>query len=105
LVCGNDLIAVGAIWAARSLGLRVPDDVSVVGYDGTDFTATCDPPLTTVRQPFGDMAVLIADALVSEIDRSRRFRDIYVFAPELIARGSTGRLLASTATSQRRALS
>lgn len=90
IVCANDLMALGAVAAVRQSGLSVPNDVSIVGYDGTDFTATSDPALTTLRQPFDDMGELIADALVSEIDRSRRFRDRYVFAPELIVRSSTG---------------
>ncbi len=90
IICANDLMALGAVAAARQRTLSVPDDVSIVGYDGTDFSATTDPALTTLRQPFDDMGELIADALVSEIDRSRRFRDSYVFAPELIVRASTG---------------
>jgi DNA-binding LacI/PurR family transcriptional regulator len=88
IIAGNDLMALGAIRAAAS-GVRDTGVVSVVGYDGTDFTSMSNPPLTTIRQPFEDMALHIASALVSEIDGSRRFRDHYVFEPELILREST----------------
>lgn len=87
MIAGNDLMALGAVLAASVHPSAV--DVAVVGYDGTDFTAFTDPPLTTLRQPFEDMAQLVADAIVSEIDGSRRFRDSYVFEPRLIVREST----------------
>ncbi|MCG7207422.1 substrate-binding domain-containing protein [Streptomyces arenae] len=53
--CGNDLEAFGVIEAARVNGLRVPEDVSVVGFDDTAAAATSAPPLTTVRQPFAEI--------------------------------------------------
>ncbi|MEM9132649.1 MAG: LacI family DNA-binding transcriptional regulator [Actinomycetota bacterium] len=90
IVCANDLMAMGAVEAARSLGLDVPTDVSVIGFDGTDFTATTNPPLTTMRQPFDEMGDLVADALLSEIAGVHRFRDHYVFAPDLVSRRSAG---------------
>ena len=51
IVCGSDLMALGAIRAARQRGLSVPGDVSVVGYDDSPLIAFTDPPLTTMRQP------------------------------------------------------
>ncbi len=90
IVAGNDLMALGAIQAAAGAGLRVPHEVSVVGYDGTEFTSVTSPPLTTLRQPFEDMAQLICDAAIDELNGGRRFRDHYVFNPELLARGSSG---------------
>lgn len=86
MIAGNDLMALGAVLAAR---VRDDDAVSVIGYDGTDMTMFTDPPLTTLRQPFEDMSQLIVDALLSEIDGSRRFRDEYVFEPQLLARETT----------------
>ena len=83
MIAGNDLMALGAVLAG---GDR---EVSVVGYDGTDFTAYTAPPLTTLRQPFEDMAQLITDAIASEIDGSASFRDHYVFEPQLVSREST----------------
>ena len=51
LFCGNDTSALGALRHIRSLGLRVPQDVSVVGFDDIQLAATAEPPLTTLRQP------------------------------------------------------
>jgi LacI family repressor for deo operon, udp, cdd, tsx, nupC, and nupG len=58
--CANDEMAIGALKAARTAGLRVPEDISVVGFDDISFAAFTDPPLTTIRQPrraFGHAAV------------------------------------------------
>ncbi|MFD0313082.1 LacI family DNA-binding transcriptional regulator [Streptomyces flavalbus] len=52
---GNDEIALGVIEAARARGLRVPQDLSVVGFDDTDLARMASPPLTTVRQPLREM--------------------------------------------------
>jgi LacI family repressor for deo operon, udp, cdd, tsx, nupC, and nupG len=49
--CHNDMMAIGAIQEAKRLGLRVPQDLSVVGFDDIKFAQYCDPPLTTVAQP------------------------------------------------------
>ena len=73
------------------MGLSVPQDFSVVGYDGTSMTALTGPPLTTMRQPFDQMSRLIVEAIVSEIEGTPGFRDHFVFDPELVARGSSGR--------------
>ena len=51
LLCQNDTVAIAAIMTLKELGLRVPEDVSVIGYDDIQAAATTDPPLTTIRQP------------------------------------------------------
>ena len=89
LVCGSDLMALGAIRAARRRGLRVPADVSVVGYDDSPLIAFTDPPLTTVRQPVEAMAVAAVHALVDEIHGHPAPHSEYVFRPELVVRSST----------------
>lgn len=90
VIAGNDLMAMGAASAAAARGLAVPGQLSVVGYDGTDVTAYTNPPLTTLRQPFEDMASLISDAIRSGIDGAHLFNDTYVFEPQLVARESSG---------------
>jgi len=65
IVAGADLIALGAMDAARSLGLSVPGDVSIVGFDDLPQAAHADPPLTTVRQPLHDMGRAATRALLS----------------------------------------
>ena len=89
IVCGSDLMALGAVRAARSRGLDVPREVSVVGYDDSQLIAFTDPPLTTVRQPVQAMASAAVGALLEEIGGSPVRRTEYVFQPELVVRGST----------------
>ncbi|MEV4758075.1 LacI family DNA-binding transcriptional regulator [Micromonospora sp. NPDC049559] len=89
LVCGSDLMALGAIRAARQRGLSVPGQLSVVGYDDSPLIAFTDPPLTTVRQPVNAMSVAAVRALVDEINGHAAPHSEYVFRPELVVRGST----------------
>ncbi len=56
IFAGSDLQAIGVLRAARQLGLRVPEDLSVIGYDNLPVAGWTDPPLTTVNQPLRDMA-------------------------------------------------
>ncbi|MEV8518023.1 LacI family DNA-binding transcriptional regulator [Dactylosporangium sp. NPDC051484] len=90
LVCGSDLMALGAVRAARSRGLSVPRDVSVVGYDDSPLIAFTDPPLTTLRQPVRAMSNAAAQSLVDAINGQPTPHSEYLFAPELVVRGSTG---------------
>ncbi|MGH8878492.1 MAG: substrate-binding domain-containing protein, partial [Stackebrandtia sp.] len=90
LVCGSDLMALGAIRQARSLGLSVPGDVSIVGYDDSPLIAHTDPPLTTLRQPVRPMALAAVRALLDEIAGQAVPSTEYLFRPELVVRASTG---------------
>jgi DNA-binding LacI/PurR family transcriptional regulator len=90
IVCGSDLMALGAVRAARALGLSVPGDISIVGYDDSLLIAFTDPPLTTVRQSVQAMSEAAVRALLDEIAGEPAPRAEYVFRPELIVRGSTG---------------
>lgn len=89
VVCGSDLMALGAVRAARQRGLSVPGDLSVVGYDDSPLMAFTDPPLTTMRQPVAAMAVAAVRALVDEINGHGAPHSEYLFRPELVVRGST----------------
>ncbi|MDA5110442.1 substrate-binding domain-containing protein, partial [Brevibacillus thermoruber] len=85
----NDLLAIGAIQAAKQLGFRVPQDVSVVGFDNTVWASVSDPPLTTVSQPFREMGREVMDLLVQEIEGKKKGKKRIVLLPELIVRQST----------------
>lgn len=90
IVCGSDLMALGAIRTVRQRGLRTPEDVSVVGYDDSRLIAFTDPPLTTVRQAVGAMGTAAVQALVDAINGTPPPRDEFIFRPELVVRSSTG---------------
>ncbi|MCH8612001.1 LacI family DNA-binding transcriptional regulator [Arsenicicoccus dermatophilus] len=89
VVCDSDLMALGAIRAARALGRQVPQDVSVVGHDDSVLMAFTDPPLTTVRQDVASIGETAVRCLLDEIDGRPGPRDELVFRPELVVRAST----------------
>ncbi|MDP9393143.1 MAG: LacI family transcriptional regulator [Actinomycetota bacterium] len=93
IVCGSDLMALGVIRAVRERGLRVPEDVSVVGYDDSPLVAFTDPPLTTVRQKVAAMGQAAVRSLMEEISGTPAPRTEFVFRPELVVRSSTGSAL------------
>ena len=90
LICASDVLALGAVRGARRLGLTVPDDVSVVGYDDSTFMACTDPPLTTIRQPIEAMGQATVSLLVNLVAGGEVPAEELVFEPELVVRGSTG---------------
>ncbi len=90
MICASDVLALGSIRAARRLGLDVPGDVSVVGFDDSVLMTCTDPPLTTVRQPIEMMGQAAVDLLVNQIEGSGVAPDELLFEPELVVRGSTG---------------
>jgi DNA-binding LacI/PurR family transcriptional regulator len=89
LICASDLLALGAIRAARRAGLAVPRDISVIGYDDSALMNCTDPPLTTVRQPIDAMGRAAVDLLIAQIDAATVQGDELLFEPELVVRGST----------------
>ncbi|GAB2594766.1 LacI family DNA-binding transcriptional regulator [Streptomyces capparidis] len=89
VVCASDMMALGAIRAARERGLAVPRDVSVVGFDDSPLIAFTDPPLTTIRQPVTAMGQAAVRALLEEIGGTPAPHSEFVFMPELVVRGST----------------
>jgi DNA-binding LacI/PurR family transcriptional regulator len=95
----SDVMAIGVIWAARELGLRVPRDLSVVGFDDLDVAPHSNPPLTTVRQPIrqkGEESAKLLLRMIASPDLERP--EHKVLETRLIIRGSTGPVAAKTAT-------
>lgn len=88
IIAGNDLMALGAIAAVRSRGAAVPQDVSVIGFDGTPAMAFTEPPLTTLRQPVGRMAAAAAALLVAQMNGDHQAQT-QVFRPELVVGQTT----------------
>jgi DNA-binding LacI/PurR family transcriptional regulator len=88
--CYNDMHAVGALLACRKLGIRVPDQVSVVGFDGVDLARYVTPPLTTVHQPKLRLGQLAAEMLL-QLMQDEPVEDVIV-SGELVPRCSSGPL-------------
>ena len=86
----NDISAIGAIWAFREAGLRVPQDVSVVGFDDIPGAAYADPALTTVRQPLLRMGQIAAQTLIERIEERGSYRPEIAIEPEFVVRDSSG---------------
>ena len=88
LVVANDLAAIGSLAALRARGLRVPEDISVVGYDGMRLLDSLD--LTTIAQPLADMGRFAADLLMERIADPARPSVHRQVETRLISRGSSG---------------
>jgi LacI family transcriptional regulator len=89
-VC-NDLMAIGALRAAHESGVRVPDDLSIVGFDDIELSAYTSPALTTVAQPKERIGALAVDMLLERVGGKRRDARKVVLQPELRVRASTAR--------------
>ncbi len=89
IFAGSDEVALGVIEAARVRGLRVPQDLSVVGFDDTQLARMASPPLTTVRQPLWEMGgVALRTALRLAAGETVESHHVEL-ATHLIVRGST----------------
>jgi alanine racemase len=90
-VCGSDIIALGVIRCARARGLRVPEDVSVIGADDSVLAEFTDPPLTTVRQPPAALGKAVCRQLVGMVGGEPAPTGETLVKPELVVRASAGR--------------
>jgi DNA-binding LacI/PurR family transcriptional regulator len=89
IFCYNDLLAIGALRALKHAGLRVPDDISLVGFDDIDMAAYVDPPLTTFAQPKHALGYRAAEMMFHLLDRSADGAGPVMLYGELIVRQST----------------
>jgi LacI family repressor for deo operon, udp, cdd, tsx, nupC, and nupG len=88
----SDHLAFGALSSIKQAGLKVPQDMSLVGFDGVEFVAYCDPPLTTVRVPAYEMGRLAVKVLMDAIDQDIRRPLQYCLDADLIIRKSCSEL-------------
>jgi LacI family transcriptional regulator len=86
----NDISAIGSIWAFREAGLRVPEDISVVGFDDIPGAAFANPGLSTVRQPLIRMGQIAAQTVVDQIEGRSEYVPEIAIEPEFVVRKSTG---------------
>lgn len=90
IVAFNDHMAIGVLQAAAERGLRVPGDLSVVGFDDLRVSRVVTPPLTTVRQPLDEMARMGVELLMRLLHQGSEIETLHVeLATELVVRGST----------------
>jgi DNA-binding LacI/PurR family transcriptional regulator len=88
LFAASDVLAVGAIHAIKSAGLRIPQDISVAGFDDIDMAAYCDPPLTTIRVPAFQMGQLAVRVILAMIESKTHHSFQYCLDTDLIIRDS-----------------
>ena len=91
----NDISAIGAIRAIQERGLRVPQDISVLGFDDIPGAAFHTPSLTTVRQPLNRMGEVAAQTLLQRIEGQQDYLPEIAIEPELVVRESTANAPAS----------
>ena len=89
VICSSDLMAIGAMQEASALGLWVPQDLSIVGFDGIAASTWTNPPLTTVEQPIDEIAKTAVDALRDQVERPGERLPSYVFRPRLRVAGTS----------------
>ncbi|WP_022872974.1 LacI family DNA-binding transcriptional regulator [Nesterenkonia alba] len=97
LLCANDHMALGVLQSLSRAGLRVPEDIAVVGYDDLQWAAAANPPLTTVRQPRYELGATAVEMLLELFDRNGAENGAppagspkhAVLTPELVARDTT----------------
>lgn len=92
IFAANDLVALGALTAAAESGLRVPEDISIVGYNDIPLAEKVTPPLTTIRVPLYDMGYLAGEILTKIILGEEVPEDQVILKPELVVRRSSGKV-------------
>jgi DNA-binding LacI/PurR family transcriptional regulator len=85
----NDLLAVGALQAAKALQINVPSELSIISFDNTILASVTNPPLTTIAQPMEEMGKLAVNLIVEHIKGDKKAKQRIVFRPELMIREST----------------
>jgi LacI family transcriptional regulator len=96
--CANDLLALGAEHALVAAGLRVPEDIAIVGYDDVAFAGMAFVPLTSIKQPAYELGHRAAELLLEEASGEPHNHEQVLFTPEIVIRESTAGPLASLPT-------
>lgn len=89
VMCGNDQIAIGVLRAARQLGISVPGELSVVGFDDIPWASIVEPALTTINQPVGEMAAVALTLLLDRLAEPKRAVRHFRVDVKLVMRDST----------------
>ncbi|EEA96704.1 LacI family DNA-binding transcriptional regulator [Pseudovibrio sp. JE062] len=84
----NDLMAMGAYRAIQERGLRIPEDISVIGYDDVEYASYMAPTLTTIKQPSFELGLSAAEALINHLEEKTEMPPVIKLVPELVVRSS-----------------
>ncbi len=98
LLAANDQIAIAIYRAAAALGLSIPDDLSVLGFDDLDVSAHLDPPLSTIAQPFQHIGRMAAEVLLRRLNGEYGSLEQLALQPSLVLRGSCRALASEPST-------
>jgi LacI family transcriptional regulator len=90
IVCANDQMAIGVLRTLTARGIRVPDDIAIVGFDDIYPATLCDPPLTTVRQPIRGIGERACEQLIERIANPTLRPSVELLPTELVIRSSCG---------------
>ena len=93
IFAGNDMMAIGALKELRTEHIRVPQDISIVGYDDIPVSEMLEVPLTTVRQPMAEMGATAAKNLIGILREPKKTMEKKIFSPKLIVRKSVRTLV------------
>lgn len=88
VLCVNDYLAIGAIRAIHEAGLRVPEDISVCGFDDVDISAYFNPPITTIKTPGQIMGRMAGEAIINAIEKGVPLQARYMLDAELVVRST-----------------
>ncbi len=88
ILCSNDTMALGVLLEAKEAGVRVPDDLSIIGFDGVDTCRFTNPTLTSIRQPLIEMGNAAANMLFHKVKQPDNSQEIRIFPVELLPGGS-----------------
>ena len=89
IFAGNDLMAIGALKKLHKLGIKVPQDIAICGFDGIAITEVTEPELTTVAQPIYEMGRLAAETLIRQVETGLAESKVYELEVALMKRAST----------------
>ena len=90
VMCSNDVTAIGVLQKAYRAGLRVPDDLSVIGFDNIHLTQMTTPPLTTIQMSCFELARAAVMALIAQVEGTPAPQRDYPIETKLVVRESTG---------------
>ena len=93
IACANDEMASGAVNALRKHGKRVPEDVSVIGFDNVDFASYLTPKLTTIDYPIREIGAMAAQWILNHAYGDGKMSIEHILAPQVIVRGTTAKLI------------